>query len=353
MNLEQLGWNAGWEARFLPYAAEGLAPGRVAIEYKGAYRIHTAAGEIAGELAGRLRLRAERRQELPSTGDFVALRLPDGDGPAIVQAVLPRRTVFMRQPAGDRPDGQVIAANIDVVFIMTACDRDLNPRRLERYLALVWEGGADPVVVLNKADQSEHVEEMLAEVRAVAMGVPVHAISALTGDGFEAIQPYLTSGVTIGFVGSSGVGKSTLLNRLLGQHVQPTRELRAQDSRGRHTTTSRQLFILPRGGIIIDTPGMRELQLLNAEDGVGAVFADIEALAASCRFADCRHQHEPGCGVREAIDRGELSADRLAAYEKLAAELRHTRSRVDRGTAQERTRQAKIASKALKKFYRA
>ena len=354
MNLEQLGWNAGWEARFLPYAAEGLAPGRVAIEYRGAYRIHTAAGEISGELAGRLRGRAERRPELPSTGDFVALRLPDGDGPAIVQAVLPRRTVFMRQPAGDRPDGQVIAANIDVVFVMTAFDRDLNPRRLERYLALVWEGGADPVVVLNKADQSGDVEEMLAEVRAVAAtGVPVHAISALTGDGFDAIQPYFTSGVTVGFVGSSGVGKSTLLNRLLGQNVQPTREVRAQDSRGRHTTTSRQMFVLPQGGIIIDTPGMRELQLLNAEDGVGAVFADIAALAATCRFADCGHQHEPGCGVREAIDRGELSADRLAAYEKLGAELRHTRSRVDRAAAEQRTRQAKIASKALKKFYRA
>ncbi len=353
MTLEQLGWNTGWETCFQPYAAEGLVAGRVAIEYRGAYRIRTAAGEISGELAGRLRGRATRRSELPSTGDFVALRLSDGEGPAIVQAVLPRRTVFMRQPAGDRPDGQVIAANIDIVFIMTAFDRDLNPRRLERYLALVWEGGADPVVILNKADQSAEVERRLAEVGLVAMGVPVHAISALTGDGFEAIQPYFTSGVTVGFVGSSGVGKSTLLNRLLGQNAQPTREVRAQDSRGRHTTTSRQMFVLPQGGIVIDTPGMRELQLSNAEEGVGAVFADIDALAASCRFADCGHHQEPGCAVREAVERGELSADRLAAYEKLADELRHSRSRMDRSAALERTRQAKIGSKALKKFYRA
>jgi ribosome biogenesis GTPase / thiamine phosphate phosphatase len=349
-DLDLPGWNPRWQRVFEPYAERGLAPGRVVVEHRDLYGVATAAGEMNGELAGRLRHEAEQRSDLPAVGDFVALRLPDGEGPALIQAVLPRQTVFVRKAAGEALDGQVIAANIDTVFVMMALDHDFNPRRLERYLAVVWEGGANPIVLLNKADLSADRDASLARLRQVASGVAIHMISALAGEGLEALEPYLGRGLTVGFVGSSGVGKSTLLNQLLGREAQATRGVRASDSRGRHTTTHRQLFVLPGGGIVIDTPGMRELQLWKAEEGVETVFADIDALAADCRFADCRHRSEPGCAVRGAVEAGELGADRLAAYEKLLRELRHTESRLDPSAALERKRRDRLGSKAMKFF---
>ena len=351
MNLDLLGWNTRWRDLFEPFEEDNLTPGRVVAEHRGAYRIETAAGERAGVLAGRLRHHAEGRLDLPAVGDFVALRLPDGDGSAVVDAVLPRRTALVRRAAGDRPDDQIIAANIDVVFVMTALDHDFNVRRVERYLAAVWESGATPVVLLNKADLCGDVEGRIGDVQRAAIGVDVHAISALMDDGdLLALHRHMQAGVTIGFVGSSGVGKSTLLNRLLGRDVQATAGVREHDSHGRHTTTHRELFVLPDGGLAIDTPGMREFQLSNADSGVDAVFADIEALAAGCRFADCAHQREPGCAVQAAVERGELDGDRLAAYEKLLKELRYEESRDDPSVALERKRQGRIASKAIKRM---
>ena len=350
MDLHVLGWNAHWRDRFEPYVHDNLTPGRVVAEHRGAYRLETESGERTGALGGRLRHRAEGRLDLPAVGDFVALRLSDGDGPAVIDAVLPRRTAFVRRAAGDRPHDQVIAANIDFVFVMMALDHDFNIRRVERYLAAVWESGASPVVLLNKADLCDEVDSRTREVHRVAIGVHVHAISALTAGDLTTLQRYTQPGVTIGFVGSSGVGKSTLLNRLLGRDVQTTAGVREHDSRGRHTTTHRELFVLPQGGLVIDTPGMREFQLWNADEGVDAVFADIEALAADCRFGDCAHKREPGCAVRAAIEHDELDAGRLDAYEKLLKELRYEESRDDPSIALERKRQGRIASKAIKRM---
>ena len=355
MDLHLLGWNAHWRDLFAPYVSQSLLPGRVVVDHRGAYRIETERGERVGALAGRLRHQAARRADLPAVGDFVALRLPEtsaGDGPAIVEAVLPRRTAFVRRVAGSRPDDQVIAANIDTIFVMTGLDHDFNVRRIERYLAAVWESGASPVVVLNKVDLCTDVGKKLDELRAGAGPVDVHVLSALTADGVDALTAYWRDGVTAGFVGSSGVGKSTLLNRLLGRDVQATAGVRSHDSRGRHTTTHRELFVLPQGGLVIDTPGMREFTLSEAEDGVDAVFGDIDRLAADCRFADCAHRGEPGCAVRDAVERGELGADRFSAFEKLMNELRYEESRGDRAAAAERKRRGRIGAKAIRRMKR-
>ena len=361
MDMHVLGWNAHWRDLFEPYSQRGLTPGRVVAEYRGVYRLETESGERIGALGGRLRYQAEGRLDLPAVGDFVALRLCDVDGPfdklrdspVAVDAVLPRRTALVRGAAGNRPDDQVIAANIDVVFVMMALDHDFSIRRVERYLAAVWASGASPVVLLNKADHCDEVDGRLAEIHRVAIGVAVHAISALTADGLDALAPYARTGITIGIVGSSGVGKSTLLNRLLGRDVQATAGVREHDSRGRHTTTHRELFVLPHGGLVIDTPGMREFQLSNAQgdiDGVDAVFADIQALAAGCRFGDCAHTQEPGCNVRAAVERGQYDTGRLRAYEKLLKELRYEESRDDPSAAIERKRRDRIGSKAIKRM---
>jgi len=317
---------------------------RIVAQHRDQYRITLPSGERNAVLAGRLRHQAQRALDLPAVGDFVDVRLPE-DGPAIIESVRPRRTVFVRRAAGDRPDDQVIAANIDVVFVVVGLDHDFNVRRIERYLAAVWDSGATPVVVLNKSDVCHDVGAKLQDVGRVAIGVDVLALSALAQDGLEALQPYLQAGVTGGFVGSSGAGKSTLLNRLLGRDMQTTNAVREHDSRGRHTTTHRELFSLPGGAFVIDTPGMREFQLAGGGADVEAVFADIEALAANCRFSDCTHGNEPGCAVRTQID-----ADRLASYQKLLRELRYEASREDPAAAQERKRQGRIGAKAYRKM---
>jgi len=351
MDLHVLGWNAHWRDVFEPYVSSSLLPGRVVVEHRGAYRIETEHGERVAVLAGRLRHEAARRSDLPAVGDFVAVRLNDA-GPTVIETVLPRRTAFARRAAGERAEDQVIAANIDTIFVMVGLDHDFNIRRIERYLAAVWESGASPVVLLNKADLCEDVGQKLDDLRAVAIGVDVHVVSALTAAGIDALAGHWRDGVTVGVVGSSGVGKSTLLNCLLGRDAQTTAAVRAGDSRGRHTTTHRELFVLPGGGLVIDTPGMREFTLSDADEGLDTVFADIDRLAAHCRFADCAHHSEPGCAVRDAVERGEIGADRLASFEKLLNELRYEATRGDRAAAAERKRQGRIGAKAIRRMKR-
>lgn len=346
MTLQSLGWNDHFAQAFAPYAADGLLPGRVISEHRGQYGVATDSGELAAELGGKLRHVADRRLELPAIGDFVALRPGQGDGVALVCGLLPRRTAFVRRAAGDRTEEQVVAANLDTVFIISALDRDFNLRRLERYLTLAWESGASPVILLNKADVCDAPELRRSEAARIAIAAPVHLLCALTAAGLAELAVYLRPGQTIGVLGSSGVGKSTLINQLLGRAIQATQQVQSGSQRGRHTTTHRALFMLPGGALIIDTPGMRELQLWGASEGLQTTFTDIEELAAGCRFSPCQHDRDAGCAVRAAVDRGELPADRLESYFKLSRELRYLESQKD----EQRKRADKLANKAMKQF---
>lgn len=329
MDLTSLGWDNHFAEHFRPYEEQGFLAGRVASEYKHVYRLYTERGELLAAVSGRFRHQVGERREYPAVGDWVAVSARWEERRATIHGVLPRKSRFSRQAAGVVTGEQVVAANVDTVFLVSALDKDFNPRRIERYLTLAWESGASPVILLNKADRCQQVERRVEEVEATAFGVPVHATSSATGQGMEALTPYLTAGRTVALLGSSGVGKSTLVNRLLGREVQRVNEVREDDSRGRHTTSYREMFFLPRGGLIIDTPGMRELQLWDAREGFQEAFADIERLAARCRFSDCRHQHEPGCAVKDALEAGTLDPARFESYEKLQKELAFQKRRED------------------------
>jgi ribosome biogenesis GTPase len=318
--LVQLGWTPAFEEEFAPHAADGLEPARVAVEHRGAYELYTERGELSAQLSGRFHHAVESRGDLPAVGDWVAVTASD---PALVQVVLPRRTKFSRMAANDHGQTveQVVAANVDVVFLTAGLDGDFNVRRLERYLTLGWESGATPVVVLTKLDLCSDPEAALLEVESVAIGVPVHAVSNVTGEGVDDLAVYLTEGRTVAALGSSGVGKSSLVNRLADEELMETGDLRA-DGRGRHTTTNRQLLLLPGGGLFLDTPGMRELRLWDSDDGLAATFDDVTAAAARCRFSDCSHESEPDCVVRAALADGTLDPERYASWQKLQSELR-------------------------------
>ena len=336
--LETLGWDESWAEQFAPHQGQGLVPGRVAVQHRGAWDVLTAAGELRADLAGRVVHEAASTAELPVVGDWVAVSPRPEEGAGTIQAVLPRRTRFSRKTAWTAAEEQVLAANLDVVFVATSLNEDLNLRRLERYLTLAWESGAAPVVLLTKADLHPAPEAAVAEVAAVARGVDVHALSARTGEGLDAVRAHLGPGVTAALLGSSGVGKSTLVNRLVGEEVLETREIR-DDGRGRHTTTRRQLVVLPGGGLVIDTPGLREVQLWEAEEGLDEAFEDVAELAAGCRFADCAHEREPGCAVRAALEDGRLAPERWESYRKLQRELEHLERRLDkRAQAEQRRR---------------
>jgi len=338
VSLAHLGFGPALAAEFEPYEETGLAPGRVTVEHRGALVPLTAEGEVWAGVPGRLRHRAASPIDLPAVGDWVAYRGGGPEGRAVIEAVLPRRTAFVRKTAGLESVEQVIAANIDVIFCVTSLIDDLNARRLERYLTLAWESGAEPVVVLTKADLCTKIDAAVAHVSGVTFGVPVHVVSAVTGEGVEELGAHIAGGRTGTLVGSSGVGKSTLVNRLWGAERLATAAVRS-DGRGRHTTTHRELVALPGGGCLIDTPGMRELVLWDAEEGLDRAFEDVDDLARQCRFNDCRHGTEPGCAVREAIATGALDAARLESYRHLQRELRYLEIRHDaRARSEERKR---------------
>jgi ribosome biogenesis GTPase len=321
MDIQELGWNDFFAALFDPYARAGKVPARVIKQDRDRSIVACGAGELGAVVTGRFRHTAAGRSGYPAVGDWVAVE-ELGGGRAAIHAVLERRSAFVRKAAGDSTEAQVVAANIDNVFLVTGLDGDYNLRRVERYLTAAWDSGAAPVVVLNKADLRTDLEGIVAEVGAVALGTPVAALSALDGSGLEALAPFLPAGRTVALLGSSGAGKSTLVNRLLGEDRQLTGPVRAGDGRGRHTTSRRELIKLPGGALLIDTPGMRELQLwAEEEESLGRTFDDIERLAPACRFSDCRHGDEPGCAVRSAVESGLIEAGRLASFLKQREEL--------------------------------
>ncbi len=322
--LETLGWDAAWDAVFEPYRARGLEPGRVAVQHRGAYDVLTADGEVRARVSGRLRHEAAPA-DLPVVGDWVALE--SGANRPTIQGVLPRRTKFSRLNVTRE---QVVAANVDVVFIVASLSERLDPSVLERYLALAWESGARPVILLTKADLERDSEAMAAEVAGVGGEVPVHAVSARSGLGLDAVRSYLPPGVTGALLGPSGVGKSTLVNTLVGEDDLLATATVRDDGSGRHTTTRRQLVLLPGGGLVVDNPGMREVHLWLAEDGLGEAFEDIVELAAECRFSDCRHETEPGCGIQAALADGRLAPERWRSYRELHRELAELEERLAR-----------------------
>ncbi len=315
--LRALGWNATLAQSFTAVATLGDVPARVTAVHRNRVVVAGSFGERDATLASSFH--GSAAIDRPAAGDWVVLRTMVSEDSATVRAVLPRQSAFIRRAAGAKAVAQVVAANVDRVFIVTAVPDDVNERRLERYLAVAWESGAMPVVVLTKTDLVENVGECIATACAVAPGVDVVAVSAYTGAGLDALGPHLIPGSTIALLGSSGVGKSTLLNRLAGEQLMRTGDVR-DDGRGRHTTTHRELVRLPNGVLVIDTPGMRELQLWSAESGLAQTFDDIAALSAACRFADCAHAGEPGCAVAGAIESAALDAERLASWQKLSRE---------------------------------
>ncbi|HEX5174562.1 MAG TPA: ribosome small subunit-dependent GTPase A [Gaiellaceae bacterium] len=330
--LPELGWNDELAENLEP----GLVPGRVAAVHRGAFDVWTAGGAVRSRLPGR-----QMHDGLDvAVGDWVGL----GDG--LVRTVVPRRSAIVRNAAGLATTAQTLAANVDLAFVVSSLGPDLEPRRIERYLVTIWESGASPEIVLTKADRLDDPAELVAEVEAVAVGVPVHVVSALTGQGCDALRARIAAGTTAVLIGSSGVGKSTLVNRWLGEEVMATTETREDDDEGRHTTTHRQILVLPGGGLVIDTPGLREIQLWDAgAEALDATFADVEELAADCRFGDCTHTHEPDCAVLAAVESGELASDRLQSWRKLQRELRAIALRHDIRLRKEESRKWKLRTR--------
>jgi ribosome biogenesis GTPase len=346
------GWDATWTERFSVHARDGCVPGRITIEHKGLYHFHGPQGEGVGQVSGRLRHLASGRADFPAVGDWVALRGSSDAGPAVIEAVLPRTNKLSRKVPGDATQEQVLAANLDVLLLVTSLNRDLNPRRVERFLAAAALPACRPVLVLTKSDLCDSPGEIVEGLHARLGGVPVHAVSALAGDGLDALATYLGGGRTAAMLGTSGVGKSTLLNRLLGMERQAVHPIREGDDRGRHTTTHRELVPLPWGGLLIDSPGIRELQLWAEGSDVDAAFEDITELAAGCPFTDCTHAHEPRCAVRRAIADGLLDEARYESYLKLRKELEYEEARTDPRAARERKEQERRIHRQYQKQHR-
>ncbi len=346
--LEAFGWTAELAAAHEPHAALGHGPARVTAEDRGAYDVIGADGEARAAVSGRFRHEANGDPSaFPAVGDWVAIETRS-NGDTVIHALLPRRTALIRQAPGKRIEAQVVGANLDIVFVVASLNADLNLRRLERYVAAAWESGAEPVVLLSKADLGGEVDEILLGVESVAAGATVVVVSSFDGRGVDEVRARIGPGRTVAFVGSSGVGKSTLLNTLAGEGRALVREVRADDARGRHTTTRRQLHLLPEGGLILDTPGMRELALWDA-DGLEQSFTDIDAIVEQCRFGNCSHNGEPGCAIAAALAAGTLTADRVESWRKLVRETAHHERRVDALARNEERRKWKAIGKSVSK----
>ena len=351
-SIHKWGWNSYFEALWNEGERENVVPARVIAQQRKFWRIAGGFGECWAEAAGKLRLGTDDGVEWPAVGDWVAVELQDAKSTAMIQEVLPRRSRFARKTPGKKIAQQVIAANVDTALLVSALDGDFNPRRVERYLAQCWESGARPVVVLNKADACADARGKAAEIELVALGAAVCVLSAKTGQGMGELETLLKPGDTLVLLGSSGVGKSTLANYLLGQSRQEVQPVREGDSRGRHTTTTRELFVLPGGALLMDTPGLRELQLWDAEDGVSQAFADIDSLAAQCRFGGCQHKGEPGCAVQAALNEGTLDEARLENRGKLLREQEFVRRKMDPEARHEEKVRIKRLFRGICQMYR-
>jgi ribosome biogenesis GTPase len=322
MTLAEYGWNDALDRHFAPHAAAGLEPARVVCELRRKfYAVQTASGEVLAECGGGFFHVAKKPDQFPAVGDWVAVKVRPGETRADLHAVLPRTTKFSRRASGSEEIEQIVAANVDTVFLVSGLDRNFNPKRIQRFLVAAKESGAEAVVLLNKSDVCDDAEDVREEIQTLVPGVPVHITSTVTRKGLKALaRTYVLPGRTLAFIGSSGVGKSSLINALVRDEALPTGEVREKDSKGRHTTTRRELVMTPSGALVIDTPGMRELQLWGVEEGVDDAFADIKALSLRCRFTDCGHGNEPGCAVQAALKSGELTPARFESYRKLKAE---------------------------------
>jgi ribosome biogenesis GTPase len=351
--LKRWGWSDVWAARFSAHFEDGCVPGRISVEHRGLYHFHGPHGEGVAQVSGRLRHLASGRADFPAVGDWVALRASPDEGPALITAVLERTNKLSRKAAGESSEEQILAANLDVLFLVTSLNRDLNPRRLERFLAAAALPDCRPVLILTKSDLCESSGVAALDLRdQLRVGVPVHPVSALAGEGLDALATYLTSGLTVAMLGSSGVGKSTLLNALAGVDLQDVSPVREDDDRGRHTTTRRELVALPEGGLLIDSPGIRELQLWAEGADVDAAFEDIARLAIACLFSDCSHVHEPRCAVLQALAEGLLNQGRYDSFLKLRRELAYAEARTDGHAARERKEQERRIHRTAVKQHR-
>ena len=348
VDLDTLGWHVDFDEPFQTHAAQGLHAARVAVAHNYLYQLTGADGELMAEVSGRLRHQGDIPENRPVVGDWVAIKPSQSEQKATIEAVLPRRTSFSRKAPGETTRRQLVAANIDTIFLVCGLDDDFNVRRIERYLVAIQESGAAAVIILNKADTCPDLETARAATAPIAAGAPIHVISCLEDDGFDPLRSYLTRGHTIALIGSSGVGKSTIINRLLGVDRQRTRAVRPKDGRGRHTTTQRELIMMPGGGLLIDTPGMRELQLWDSAQALDDAFDDIDALASDCRFRDCAHGAEPGCAVRAAVEAGQLSRQRVEHYQGLKAEGTRLQQRRDELARIEEQRRTKTVHRAMR-----
>lgn len=350
MTLEDLGWNDELVAAFAPHAAAGLQPARVTLQLKGFWEVTTPETARLAECTGKFLNSTGGIADMPAVGDWAAIEpLPGDDTRALIHALLPRRTKFSRKAAGEQVIEQVVAANVDTVFLVSSLDGNFNLRRIERYLAAARASGAEPVIVLNKSDLTKAAADRRAEVETIARGVPVVVTSALKRGGVKPLRSWLRPRTTVAFLGSSGVGKSTLINELVGEEVLPTQEIRSIDGKGRHTTTARELVISDDGVLIIDTPGMRELQPWQADEAVDDVFADVAQLVLGCRFSDCTHGNEPGCAVAAALADGSLDPVRWQSYLRLQRERAFEVRRVDRRASQQSKSEAKKRTRELRR----
>ena len=320
MDVIALGWNDFFQALFAPLQEKGYLPGRIIRQDRTGFVVMSKNDQQPAIVSGR-HFRSGLKADLPAVGDWVAIEDRPTEPQTIIQEIVPRKSKFSRKVAGENTDEQIVAANVDTIFLVTGLDGNFNLRRIERYLAVAWDSGSTPVVILNKSDLCETPDETIAKVEAISPGTKVFLTDAKSGKGVSQLEPYCQFGQTVAFLGSSGVGKSTLVNILLGEEKMKTNEIRQDDSMGRHTTSHRELFLAPQGGMIIDTPGMREIQMWGDEDTLAGAFADVEEIAQQCKFRNCTHENEPGCAVLFKVGDGSLSKQRLDNYIKLGKEL--------------------------------